>query len=120
MSQPFGATNKPDTCLWCGRKLPQKWINEIEYSNVSKKKCDECGGTEADYNGFCVECHCSMIKTKRHVKSREKLYDKRGRYGDGYFCGLNCGYAFAVVAAESNIRVSGRRGSAAKKQAPKG
>lgn len=24
--QPFGATNAPDTCLWCGRKLRKnKW-----------------------------------------------------------------------------------------------
>lgn len=21
MAQPFGATNKPGTCIWCGRKL---------------------------------------------------------------------------------------------------
>lgn len=54
--QPFGATNQPLTCLWCGRKLRPYRYRDLPWANGR-----EWGG-----------------------------------YGDAMFCGLACGYKFAV------------------------
>jgi endogenous inhibitor of DNA gyrase (YacG/DUF329 family) len=50
MTQPFHATNKPETCLWCGRKVPRK-RRDWSYAFCT----DGCGlrfGEEAARNGF--------------------------------------------------------------------
>lgn len=63
MWRPFGATNKPGTCLWCGAKL------------------------------------------------RGELYKKPGPdrrlgdYGDGFVCGLRCGYQLGVMFARLGRRL---------------
>lgn len=71
-----GATGIEGTCLWCGRKLRQKWT--------------------WDWN----KAGHDVIK-----ESRRKRYDKPGDYGDGFFCGLRCGYDFGVSMAGFGRRV---------------
>ncbi len=73
MSQPFNPSNVPGTCLWCGRKLVQKWEWDTEWM---------AGGSITKVPG-----------------TRRKVYEKPGAYGDGHFCGLSCGYDFGKAIA---------------------
>src|SRR4030095_14401614 len=41
--QPFGATNAPDTCKWCGRKLHPKYKTAWTYHEATH--CKHCGST---------------------------------------------------------------------------
>lgn len=67
----FGATNEPDTCLWCGRKLrhEQKWAEDPE-----TRRFVPVFGEDGE-------------------PAKQEL---GGSYHDGYFCGLRCGYQFGV------------------------
>ena len=67
--QRFVATNKPDTCIWCGRKLRRP--STVKHGTI-------VNGKWMPYD----------------EPIREYLHDKRGDYGDGLFCGLRCGYQF--------------------------
>jgi hypothetical protein len=69
----FGATNKTDTCRWCGRKLV--WVCNTQYEE------------SAAPNG------------KRRIVSRTRRYQAPGAYGNGHFCGLTCGYQFGLTLA---------------------
>ncbi len=67
----FHASNQPETCLYCGRRL--RWIKR----------------------SFTPGPHGEFIP----IGQRPNLYKKPGDYGDGFFCGLRCGYQFGVLAA---------------------
>lgn len=98
MAQPFGATNQPHTCLWCGRKLRrhhvEKWqpdVREVqahEYQIIEGKPVDTFVPRRIDHGKF--------------VKTGEIEY---GTYGDDLFCGLNCGYRFGLTFAEHGKRL---------------
>lgn len=78
----FGATNKPETCLWCGKGL--RWATVSARSMPQTEHFD---------------------RAKRGDKAlRERRYNAPGDYGDGYFCGLRCAYQFGVLAAQSGKR----------------
>jgi len=78
VSQPFNPTNVPGTCLWCGRKLIQRWRWDVTWE----------GGSPRNVPG-----------------TRRKQMDKPGAYGDGYFCGLTCGYEFGKALAHFGRRL---------------
>lgn len=67
----FNPSNRPGTCLYCGHKL--RWIKR--------------SFTEGP-RGVLIP-----------IRERPNLYRKPGDYGDGFFCGLRCGYQFGVLAA---------------------
>jgi hypothetical protein len=116
--QPFGATNEKDTCLWCGRKLRMQYITEYERVVLEGKpprRC-HCGSKrfkpiENPSGGLRWECASDSCcawhsdRGERKVVSRTPRYKGRGDYGDGHFCGLTCGYEFAVKAANDGIRL---------------
>lgn len=81
MSQPWGTTNKPDTCLWCGRRLRHQLKRVLE------------------------EWHYVYVTDENGKKVKE---EKGGAYKDGSFCGLSCGYAFGVALANGGSRLRPR------------
>ena len=72
----FDASNQPGTCLYCGRRL--RWVKQV----------------------FTPGLRGELIPPSQ----RPNLYAKPGDYGDGFFCGLRCGYQFGVLAAEHGKR----------------
>lgn len=82
----FNASNKPGTCLWCGRKLRRTTVM-AEAGEPGARKVGK--GTGAIW-----------------LKPAEKL----GSYRDDHFCGLRCGYQFGVRAAGLGDRFAVRAG----------
>ncbi len=114
MWQRLGPTNEEGTCLWCGRKLRREHATKMESTEerLTPKECFECGGKEwkspsVPDEGFeCRGCDCEQFGRRKYkVKSRKPIYDKPGSYGDGYFCGLRCGFQFGVAFAGSGRRL---------------
>ena len=68
----YGYQGRPGTCRWCGDKL--------RYRRVSADESDKANPTYRDdpYQGASVRA------------------DRPGGYQDGFFCGLRCGYQWAV------------------------
>lgn len=75
----WNPTNKPGTCVWCGRVLRFR--------------------SEA----FDREGHWIKDRSKRPRKQ------KGGDYHDGFFCGLRCGYLFGVQMATFGRRLNPRQ-----------
>ena len=94
MRQSFNASNTPDTCLWCGRKLPHKYSDK--WLQRERKRL----GVDSTYTevGKAQELATGISLNKMYA-------NKGGNYGDGFFCGLSCGYEFAVVLAEGGRRL---------------
>ena len=81
--RPFGASNQPDTCLWCGNKLRQqyKWTEPPRDLPWGDRK--------------------------QWLKDNQIPYEKKGDYHDGFFCGLRCGYSFGERLAQLGRRLVG-------------
>lgn len=78
----FNATNKPDTCLWCGQKLRRRMVQARHLPQ--SEHFERAARGDKPIN--------------------EPQYDKPGDYGDGHFCGLRCAYQFAVLSADGGQR----------------
>jgi hypothetical protein len=109
----FGATNGPDSCLWCGRRLP---IYICDRTRLHGKRARE--GEEpidpAIPDGY--------RKVRRRVREGyiyyaysyveldvAKIDARRGVHGDGMFCTRGCGEAFGRNAAgHLNLRLAPR------------
>lgn len=113
----FAGTGKPDTCLWCGRALRQKYHIETEPTGKLRPptRCVECApatttflATDSPQYYQCRKCGTETRATPtRRIVSREKWLDGRGDYGDGFFCNLRCAHSFAVQAAQTGTRLTG-------------
>ena len=71
--RPYKPSKRADTCRWCGQKL--RWPT------------------------------CAFTPDGKYIsnpKDRSKQYKKPGDYGDGFFCGLRCGYQYGVAFAKLN------------------
>ncbi len=104
----FSATNEPDTCLWCGLKLrkPNNVKSEREY--FTPTHCQECKSKNVQADGkyfFCGDCQRDVACYRQKITEKTARYDKPGGYGDGFFCGLRCGYQWAVRFAELGKRL---------------
>lgn len=121
----FGASNQPGTCLWCGRKLRQKYHSTVRSEKQPEPtepcghgqrgftpKCDsttyhhEYSGKTGRANWKCEHDHDHGPVEKRIVTERKKAYDKPGDYGDGHFCGIRCAYQYGVVLADEGRRLT--------------
>ena len=128
---PFGATNQPDTCLWCGRKLKAQYeeagreYHRVPDSVMIRKQPDgskvsSCCKAPLTYKPVptgetlhghplvgtdinCSQCgsRCDKLITK---VTHGKLLGLGG-YFDGFFCGLRCAYWFAVILASAGRRL---------------
>lgn len=117
MSRPFGATNAPGTCLWCGRKLQTVYHTDRERTEKlhPPSKCPFCksrkGFTPLEDRRFeCKGCYTEVYGDHVYrVVKRTPIYNKPGARGDGFFCTLECAYNFAVSLAEGSRRLEGKR-----------
>lgn len=82
--QPFGYDGGPGTCLWCGRRLPRETVHDAR----AEEQMREAGLTGPEL---------------WRASLRPAL--KTGRYQDGVFCGLRCGYQFGKRMAELGHRL---------------
>jgi hypothetical protein len=94
----FDASNEPETCLWCGRKLRHKTTkHHYEVVEVPIKR------TDVDYQYQVEEGYTVRKKHKLVVDERA---EKGGDYQDGQFCGLRCGMQFAWRLADLGRRLN--------------
>lgn len=108
-TRPFGYTGAADTCKWCGRKLRR--AHYVERGPSDKPPRGQCPhvagvygegerctsrtyGRDGQLGWRCLNNHYRAAP--RVVLSRTPKHAKPGDYGDGHFCGLTCGYLFAV------------------------
>jgi hypothetical protein len=100
--QPFEATNAPDTCKWCGRKLPRPHYIKREHGPLPTR-CGHCRSQNITHSGgvqtYCRDCF-EYTARPWVIVSRTPAHAKPGGYGDGHFCGLGCGYQFGRVLAD--------------------
>ena len=93
--RPFGATNAPDTCLWCGNKLRHK-VTESHYEEIRVEVPEELRWDPA------------VTHRKQSKSVADKRAEKGGDYQDGFFCGLRCGYQFGERLAQLGRRLNPR------------
>jgi hypothetical protein len=97
-------SNKPDTCLWCGKKLVYKthttWERSSRPATEKEEERYESGRGRA---GFYWQDDTLYVTVKK-VKERRRLYDKPGAYGDGFFCNMRHAQDFAIAAAMNGFR----------------
>jgi len=84
----FGATNDPNTCLWCGRPLRPKREH-----------------VEPEKHGFS-NTQYGTPEWKAFVKAQPIV--GYGDYADGKFCGLRCGYLFGRRLADLGRRLKAK------------
>jgi hypothetical protein len=91
----FNASNEPNTCIWCGRKLRFKALHS--HYDVSVVPIDP--------SDPAFEEHSNTTR-----KSYKNVVDERattsGDYQDGFFCGLRCAYQFGVRMAQLGRRLN--------------
>jgi DNA-directed RNA polymerase subunit RPC12/RpoP len=121
MSQPFGYAGKPQTCLWCGRKLRHMFdtLTEPTGKTIAPRACFQCGAgpkhfeREEDGELFrCTQCGCRSMHggTQRRVVSRKQISKHPGYpSAKGHFCSLSCGLAFGVTFAEFGRRLEPKK-----------
>jgi hypothetical protein len=98
----FGATGEPGTCRWCGRVLRFK-AHMFDWPAGQPEPVLPEGARV----------------TRRRVPGRflhgsvDYVLEGQpgGDYRDGHFCGLRCGYAFAVRLADLGARLTTSGGS---------
>jgi hypothetical protein len=110
----FAATNEPDTCRWCGRKLrwkchtawedadspPRRCRHEESVGNYARVRCDSRTFERPEEGTRFWRCSKGHDNgPRRQIAHRERRYKAPGAYGDGFFCGLDCGFAFGVSMA---------------------
>lgn len=82
--QSFGYKGKPGTCLWCGRRLTRQTVLDSRAEEQMRK--------------------AGLIGDELYRASLRPA-SKPGRYYDGFFCGLRCGFQFGVRMAELGRRL---------------
>lgn len=79
-------------CLHCGKKLRRRysdrWLKQQE-KKLAEQTADK---------GFNQKLIREELELNAHVN---KSHAAGGNYGDGFFCGLRCGYRFAVNAVQA-------------------
>jgi hypothetical protein len=93
----FNASNKPDTCIWCGRKLRFKALH-------SHYDVTEVTLTEKEIESGAFLEGATTRKVYKNVV--DKRATEGGDYQDGFFCGLRCAYQFGVRMAQLGRRLN--------------
>lgn len=93
MAHEFGATNEPDTCLWCGRKLRTNYTrgDVIEGPRKSVKGRDG----HDDYT----------VPTYKRIN---KKATGKGLMDEGFFCTVTCATFFGSTVARLGERLRPR------------
>lgn len=110
----FGYNWGPETCLWCGGKLPKKIVTEYERATEwsPPKKCNECDGPHGKKTWepivdhfFRHACGCEMPGERPRKVISQVDTGERGWNGAGHFCSLTCGWRFGLSAARAGFRI---------------
>lgn len=110
----FGATNAPDTCLWCGTTLRPHYQTRTETVSKIPKQSPCCKAPlYKDPSGphYCTECDHYVNTHSNRIVSRTKLNRPKGALMDGLFCSLGCAHKFALVLAGNGRRLKPREES---------
>lgn len=114
---PFNASNKPGTCVWCGRKL--RWeCNTVTELDPKKARCGRCHRKTSQERAAlpmnerteCAEivdghpCRGLTVEFGSRIVSRERRYDQPGPGGNGLFDTGACMQAFGLAMARINKR----------------
>jgi len=83
-------------CWWCASKLVQQW---------NEAKCLNCGTVEF-WHGRQFNTGPNQACDDWQSAGKTKRYPAPGRYGDGFFCGLRCGFQYAQSAAKALTQVN--------------
>lgn len=83
--KPFGYQGLPGTCLWCGDRLRYQRVLATD-----EDRADPSYKPASSYEPATVRA------------------EKPGRYWDGFFCGLGCGYRYGKRMAELGNRLEAR------------
>lgn len=84
----YAYKGEPDTCRWCGRKLIHK-PTKLVWKEKIVRNFDDDGLIEGSHDAG------------RHVAVGRVALG--GAYRDGFFCGLRCGYDYAVTQLSGRI-----------------
>lgn len=98
--RPFNTSNKPDTCLWCGKKLQYDsgWCEEIE--------CGVDETPELPEGAVVVRQYTYPYAPAPHKVVEYAMPDTpKGYENNGCFCTLTCGYQFGVTLAKLGRRL---------------
>lgn len=127
----FNATNNPETCIYCGKKLYYKHRKATSYSQTItlccqapidwvhpwKQQLDGSYGPEKT----CSNCHRPITGVddteEQVIDTPAWRAEKPGAYQDGYFCTMACGWRFGQLAASKGVRYVKRPEGAADKEA---
>jgi len=58
--------------------------------------------------GTCLWCGHKLRRESKHKAKAYKREQQLGDYGDGYFCGLRCGFQFGEAFANFGRRLNPR------------
>lgn len=105
---------KQGCCLLCGTTLRRKYMTKkVGTSEYRKPKWNCCGkGWKLKKDGWFECAHCGHEAGGTEIKritERQPVYPLPGDYGDGFFCGLRCGWEFACVMAAGHRRIQSPR-----------
>ena len=129
----FGFKNVADTCLWCGDALrvERDVVRETTGEWNPPTECHSCRGEGREFTALSAQeafdaghgnvpelgwfrcCDCDVVshgQKRERIVSREPLRknDRGGYAGHGRFCTLRCGYQWAMVLANSGLRIEKR------------
>jgi hypothetical protein len=93
----FNASNEPDTCIWCGKKLRFKVLHS--HNETTQVPLDP--NNESDQ--YLIEE--GQTTKKKYTTVVDERATVGGDYQDGFFCGLRCGYQFGVRMGELGRRL---------------
>ena len=107
MARPFGATNLPGTCLWCGLKLRPVYDTKREPAPFRRqKKCGICEYpqvyTDLDAGTYeCSSCKCTLrLQLRYRIVSRTIVRD-----APPHFHAPSCAEMFGRSAARDGVRM---------------
>lgn len=110
MTRPFNPSNKPGTCLWCGRKLRPSYRAETVGTGKWRrpKACSGCGAEGDVFDKTALPGHyvCRACSTNLFGIQRRRLVGRREIAPAPEFFDTNtCARAFAESAARDGIRM---------------
>lgn len=94
----FNASNQPNTCLWCGKKLNYTWnFDKVQVgTRIRRRKFYSYATDEYEI--------AESVEPKYKFANRRKRYSKPGYLGNGYFCTITCAEQFAFAAVHNGYR----------------
>jgi hypothetical protein len=113
--RPFGPSNRPDTCLYCGAGLKHDVFKGSTHKTAISLCCRarveqrtrRTPTSDWDVVLACTGCGRELVGDAEDTEVRTTVVPER-RSRDkgyaGYFCTRSCGYRFGLLAARQGVR----------------